>query len=73
MRNRMMIFTLNDCEIGQLRGFMLDHKDCSDSPEDQYNYTFFPYGTGMLKTVTCSCGECITLEDYEYCDDDDTN
>ena len=28
MTNRMMLFALNDCEVGQVKGFMLDHKKC---------------------------------------------
>lgn len=70
MKKQILIFTIAGDELVQLRGFMSEHRECSDSPEDQYNYTFFPYGPGMLKTVTCCCGDCITLEDYEYCDDD---
>lgn len=62
MISQMMVFTIAGEELRQLRGFIRDHRGCSDSPEDQFNYLFFPTPGGMIKTVFCSCGQCIDLE-----------
>ena len=73
MKNRMMIFPLNNCEVGQVMGFMLDHKKCCDGDFDSaFDFIFHPTYDGMLKTIVCCwCGEGYNLVNMEEFTEDD--
>ena len=73
MKSRMMMFTLNDCEVGQVMGFMLDHRKCCAGDFDSaFDFIFHPASEGMLKTIVCCwCGEGYNLVNMEFTEDDD--
>lgn len=65
-----LVFTIKGDDYKKLLEFQKKHEQCLDIMPNmtgaQYEYTFIPDGLGLYKTVTCVCGETLSLDsDYD--------
>jgi hypothetical protein len=64
-----LVFTISGNEYDRVKRFKEEHLGCLEKHPNmtcaQFEYSFIADGLGLFKTVTCICGDYITLTD-EY-------
>ena len=63
MKNRVMFFSVAGDEMIRLEEFMQAHVSCKeDIFGGHFDFKFYPRPYGVLKTVSCICGERLYLD-----------
>lgn len=69
-----MQFEITGSDLEKFEEFKVRHEKCLEEYPNiscaQFEYSFAPDGFGVFKSVTCVCGESISLTgDYDLCDE----
>ena len=57
-------FEIKDNDLKNVKKFRRQHKNCfRDLTGGQFEYSFIPTGLGLAASVTCSCGQTLTIGD----------
>ena len=60
-----LTFRIEGKDLKNLKKFKKQHKKCTQGMTgEQFEYSFVPTGMGMLTTVSCSCGQELTLGNF---------